>query len=49
MTQTEWQILYSVFAQSHNGIGFGGSLRKKQYSCLPLGLYNASVNWISIV
>ena len=37
MTQTEWQILYSVLAQSHNAIRFGGSLRKKQYKLLTLG------------
>ena len=29
--------------------GLGGSLHKNNTSCLLLGLYHASVNWISIV
>ena len=39
----------SLLAQSHNAIRFGGSLHKNNTSCLLLGLYHASVNWISIV
>ena len=41
--------MYSLLAQSHNAIRFGGSLHKNNTRCLLLGLYHASVNWISIV
>ena len=39
---------HSLLPQSHNAVRFGGSLRKNNTSCLLLGLYHASVNWISI-
>ena len=41
--------LHRLFSQSHNAIRFAGSFHKNNTSYLFLGLYHASVNWISIV
>ena len=47
--EAAFELFNWLFSRSHNAIRFGGSLHKNNTIYLPLGLYHASVNWLSIV